>query len=137
MSVYRGPEVPFPLKEALAKVAFLADTTRADAKTASRIVQVDLVRLDTPIPSFLIVAVGDFKAGNWTLPELTRSTNINKPADGIYDLTMVASQAKPSETREATRLTAVAMWTDATDVQGVRIHAEGGAMVSMLKPAAR
>jgi hypothetical protein len=119
-----GQDTPFPLS--------LNSASRANPQPASRVVQAEVIRLNTGIPSGLILAVGEFPTGGWSSPRLLPVHYIVDPSDGIYDFDLVATPPEGLVNTVLTRLTAVSYWPVLPpNAKGVRIRSSSSPIVAM------
>jgi hypothetical protein len=116
------PISPFPLSLRLSQRLGMA----------SHIIQVELVRLSTPIPGAFLVAVGVFPSSGWGTAELMPRKYIKGPEDGIYDFDLLA--IKPDRQDLAlTYRTASSIWTEIpADLRAVRVHSVSNSITKEL-----
>jgi hypothetical protein len=96
---------------------------------------VNVVTLNTPFPSLILIALGQFPGTGWGQAQLLPRVYVITPVDGIYDFDMVARKPIQHDLALSFR-TAVSVWPDFSDnMKGIRVHSRSNAMVTMITPA--
>jgi hypothetical protein len=118
-----GPEVPFPPAQLVDGGIFDYSAGLGDSTIATEVRQVEIIRLNTPKTSYVIIALGIFTGINWKAPRLIRTINVIEPVDGIYEADLIADDGDASPDNEVSYKTAVMMWVEVPeDFRGLRVH---------------
>ncbi|HYD68422.1 hypothetical protein [Azospirillum sp.] len=127
----QGAEVPFPF--GAAKNLGEPKIGEFEVSPASQVQQVRLVLISTPVPSLIIVALGQFPSSGWTDAWLVPEVNVAPPADGIYNLTLVAGKKPGPDTLALTYRIAVSQWPAfPSELKGIRVKSANNEVVEML-----
>jgi len=132
-----GSDNPFPLELNVSGPLTTRgiNPSNSNVDVAAQITQVNLITLNTPITSVVMVALGQFPGTGWGEAQLLPRVYVVAPVDGIYDFDLVARKPLQHDLAISFR-TAVSVWPDVPDnMKGVRVHSRSNAVVKSSTPA--